>query len=65
MRDIAEIATRIAGADDPQIELRSYMVEFVMSLAGAIDPSSPDEMEIVQWLRKELLKVAKQIGEKK
>ena len=68
MRDLSEIAALVRGApDEPQAEaaMRSYAVEFVMSLAGAIDATTPAEIEIVQWLKRELLKIAKQIGETK
>lgn len=67
MRDLLEIAILVRDAPDEaaaQIVMRSYAVEFVMSLAGAVDATKPEEVEIVQWLRRELIKIAKQIGEK-
>lgn len=43
--------------------VRSYQLDQLMSIANAIAPTKPEEVQIVAWLQTEIVKIAKQLPE--
>lgn len=45
------------------MHLRQYGTELLLNLRNAILPTTPEELQVVEWLRGEVEKIAKQIPE--
>jgi hypothetical protein len=68
MQDIRALAAAIAKHHaDTNLEvlahavIRSYAVDLLVNLANAIQPTKPEELLAVDWLKKEIIQVAAQI----